>query len=203
MTKVLFSFWWLIFLTWLFQYIDIPFLNPIDIKFLKEYSFEWIISTQYMFTTLWAIFAFWYWYKRYERDKEINTIKHYSEKYDLIRDNFQKGKIGEKKYYSKIWNLWKEEFLQYKRWYITKAYFNEIWSSITTFIVKEILKNNDWEILRNIPLGNNSFNIFICSCIDCAVNQLRIMQKKIKDKKGYEKMGESINSLNERKKIFN
>ena len=73
MSKILFSFWWLVFLTWLFQFLNIPYLNPIQISFLKEYNFEWIISTQYMFTTLWAIFAFWYWYKRYENSKEINN----------------------------------------------------------------------------------------------------------------------------------
>lgn len=33
-----------------------------------------IISTEYTFTSIWAILAFWYWYKKYERDKEISFL---------------------------------------------------------------------------------------------------------------------------------
>jgi hypothetical protein len=40
MTQVLLTLCGMIFFTWLFQYLDFSFLNPINIPFLKEYKFE-------------------------------------------------------------------------------------------------------------------------------------------------------------------
>lgn len=202
MSKVLFSFSLLVFFTWLFQYLNFSFLNPIQIPFLKEYKFEWIISTQYMFTTLWATFAFWYWYKRYERDKEIDTIRYFSKKYDSIKNSFNDWKINEKKYYSKIWNLWLEEFVHHKRWYITDQYFEEITGDIYVFIRKEIPKKNGFKILLHTPLGFDIwFNTFIIGIIEDLINHLKKIQKWA-HKKYKSVLDKNINELEERKNNF-
>jgi len=44
----------------------------INLIYDTKYNF---ISTQFTLTTIWWIFAFWYWYKKYERDKELEMIK--------------------------------------------------------------------------------------------------------------------------------
>lgn len=72
MNLIVLGFGIIVFLSWFIPLFNYPVWNWIQsITWIQE--IKWI-STQYMFTTLWAIFAFWYWYKKYERDKEIQII---------------------------------------------------------------------------------------------------------------------------------
>ncbi|MDA9129003.1 hypothetical protein N9J72_00820 [Candidatus Gracilibacteria bacterium] len=74
MGQIALFFGTVVFFTWFFQYLDIPRIEFLQIPFLKEFKFKGIISTFQMFTTVGAIFAFWYGYKKYERDKKYQFI---------------------------------------------------------------------------------------------------------------------------------
>lgn len=76
---------------------------------------------------LWAIFVFWYWYKTYERNKELEIIEKYTSEYDNIFNNIRKEK--NKYNYNKLLNLWYKEFYLYHQWYINSKLWNEwdIW----------------------------------------------------------------------------
>ena len=118
MTKILFSFACIIFFTWLIQYLNLTFLNPIQIPFIKEHNFEDIISTFQMLTTIGAIFAFWYWYMKYERDKEVETINNLTFKMgemDKLIYGWHIQKVLHDKRYVKDY-LWKEV----ERYYMSK-----------------------------------------------------------------------------------
>jgi hypothetical protein len=87
MWRIAIFFWLIVITSWVLQYINLPvwwfIQNLFWITEIKK-----TISTQYMFTTIWTIFVFWYWYKKYERDKELellNQIKSYNlESFDEI-----------------------------------------------------------------------------------------------------------------------
>lgn len=93
-----------------------------------------------------AILVFWYWYKKYERDKEVDMIKYYSEKYKRER---ARG-------YAWVLNLWYEEFYLRKKWYISKDLWEE-WDYWIKEDIKEFYEsdfdrffydydlNQDWE----------------------------------------------------------
>lgn len=87
-----------------------------------------------MFTTIWAIFAFWYWYKKYERDKEIEMIEMLEKQYEHVR----RIKKRDLKYYEKLINLWVKEFYYYKNWYLS----DERWDYISLRILKKIYNTN-------------------------------------------------------------
>jgi len=73
----------IIFFIILFLYLA-PII--IDTKQLKNWKLIDLrfLDLKYTITTLWAIFAFWYWYKKYERDKELEILNIYWKKYDLL-----------------------------------------------------------------------------------------------------------------------
>lgn len=112
MWKIIFWLWFIIFLTWLIPLINLPTWPIIKIIFWIE-QLNQIISTQYMFTTIWAIFVFWYWYKKYERDKELEIL----EKFVL-----KKYKINS---FEDIENIypWISAVYSYQKWYISKDLF--------------------------------------------------------------------------------
>jgi hypothetical protein len=85
---------------WLKYMTNVIFFMIASIWILKFFC---ILDIEYSLTSTWAIFAFWYWYKRYERDKELQIIKDFNLlEWDGI--DFKKWMM--------IYNL-------YKKWYIS------------------------------------------------------------------------------------
>ncbi len=90
------------------------------------------IDLKFTITTIWAISAFWYWYKKYERDKELQIIDKYTKKYNEIQ-KYVYNRLMDDEFEVKLWkvdfikimNLWYEEFFLYKQWYISKKLWKE------------------------------------------------------------------------------
>lgn len=106
------------------------------------------IDLQFTLTSIWAIFVFWYWYKTYERDKELEIIEKYTEKYNLI---FSKIRVldwkGEKNLiefeyiYSDLINLWYEEYYLFQKLYIT----DHLWSDWEYWIYRDLVELINFE----------------------------------------------------------
>lgn len=97
-----------------------------------------IFSNEYLVSCIGLITAFWYWYKRYERDKEIELIKYFSEKY-----NISKLKIFDHKElanYKELLTVWYEEYFLHDKWYITQELWNE-WEYWIKEDIKEFINN--------------------------------------------------------------
>jgi len=154
MWKIIFSLWIIIFLTWLIPLINLPTWWIINAIFWIE-QVKKIISTEYMFTTLWAIFAFWYWYKKYERDKEMVIVEKYVEKYDKFK-NIEN--IEER--YTKLFDLFYEEFYLYESNQINENLW-KIWFWWMKIDMLELLdydKINNKNLLDNIIEKNLKYN---------------------------------------------
>ena len=170
---IAFILWILIFLTWLIPLFNLPTLWFISDLFWVS-KINTIISTQYMFTTIWAIFAFWYWYKKYERDKELEIIEKYTKKYNTIKvkevSNFNEENC------KLLFDLWYEEFYLKSKWYISDELWNEwMWwiyidilkiikidSSIFINIMAEFYQYND---KTNIKYNDKNYLLFIQNII--------------------------------------
>lgn len=129
MWKIIFWLWIIIFLTWLIPLINLPTWWIINNIFWIE-QVKQIISTQYMFTTLWAIFAFWYWYKRYERDKELEFLNKISELKQ--EDNFEQIIIK-----------WSSMFFLNKKLYISDILFKIIKNHFELLFIRNIVKEEN------------------------------------------------------------
>lgn len=109
------------------------------------------LSIEYTITSLWAIFAFWYWYKTYERNKELEIIEKYSQKYNNIKNEFSQSKKtldDLDKYFNQLFNLWREEFYLYNKNYISK----DLW------LLWEIFIKNNIEKLLITVVKNDTYN---------------------------------------------
>lgn len=154
MWKIILLLWIIIFLTWLIPLINLPTWLIINTIFWID-KVKQIISTEYMFTTIWAIFAFWYWYKKYERDKEMIIVEKYVEKYDKIK-NIEN--IEEK--YTKLFDLFYEEFYLYESNQINENLW-KIWFWWMKIDMLELLdydKINNKNLLDNIIEKNLKYN---------------------------------------------
>lgn len=139
MWTIAICFWIIVFITWLIQYINLP------VWYFIEYEIKNTITTQYMFTTLWAIFIFWYWYKKYERDKELDIIDKYSTKYNEIINNIEDNK-GWVKYKKELVNLFYEEYYLYSKNYIS----DELWHEWKEWISLDFFKILQWDSEKKI-----------------------------------------------------
>ncbi len=108
------------------------------------------ISIEYLITTIWAITAFYIWYKRYVREKDLDILERYWYKYDKINDcNKIIDKKINKKYYKQLINLWSEEVWLYKSKYITENLWLRIKHKIElriSIIIKDVV---DWKITQD------------------------------------------------------
>lgn len=68
---------------------------------------ENFIEYKDLYLVIWWIFAFWYWYKKYERDKELDFL----EKINLNINNFNNQEL--------IID-WHIKYILYKKWYLKK-----------------------------------------------------------------------------------
>ncbi len=151
------------------------------------YKFHFIENSQ-LITVIWAIFIFWYWYKKYERDKELEIIEKYSTEYEKIKDDLKKSKNSNN--YYKLVNLFYKEYFLFSRWYITPNLWKEweywIKEDISYLISYDIqnLKNNKnyniissdifttYKIKESRNNNNNDFFLFI-------IEKLRIIQNEL------------------------
>jgi len=126
----------------------------ISVKLLSIiYKFNFI-ELEYLLTIIWAIFAFWYWYKKYERDKELEIIEKYTEKYnfikdkinDLINDWINKNIYLIEKEYKKLLNLFFVEYYLNCKWYISK----ELWIEWSWWVEIDIFKLIEYDSKFNI-----------------------------------------------------
>lgn len=100
-----------------------------------------IFSSEYLMSWIWLTVAFWYWYKKYERDKEIQLIERYTEKYNRIYDEITQKLMDEenevqikKVDFRDIFNLWYEEFFLHTKWYISE----DLWIEWLFWIKQDI-----------------------------------------------------------------
>ncbi len=95
-----------------------------------------IIDIKFTITTIWAIFAFWYWYKKYERDKKIEQIN------SLMT-------LSENDSYKKTIIKWFTGFKLLNEWYIDNDLFNIIESYWETNFIEHILKSEYFESINS------------------------------------------------------
>lgn len=109
--------------------IIILLLDLIPFFYFKQYNF---LSTSQTITFIWAILAFLYWYKKYERDKELENIDKYV-LWELKLENID--------------NIitWKIAYVNYNRWYIS-------------LLLWEIIENNNIKIFYNFLKENLTFD---------------------------------------------
>ena len=155
--------------TWLIEKILISNMTLIIIVLLFWiilFSIFCIISIEYTFTAIWAILAFWYWYKKYERDKEIELVYRYTWKYNLLMNKLSGCETTKEKIksYWDLLNLFYEEYYLYCKNYISTKLWKE-WKEWIYLDIFEILnhdsENNDdkmyWRITNKF-FGYNSEN---------------------------------------------
>ncbi len=94
--------------------------------------FHWLdnrLDKNFVLTAIWAVIVFWYWYKTYERDKEIQLIQYYSDRYNLL--NIEIKTMSDENSdlliikFSELINLWYSEFHLWKQGYISDKLWNE------------------------------------------------------------------------------
>jgi len=108
----------IILLTMIVLIIDI-IPHIVNIYFKSNYNF---ISTQFTLTTIWWMFAFWYWYKKYERNKELEIIEKLEKEYKTIKELDS---------WKNLINFWFKEFYYKEQWYITNNWWKYISKKIS------------------------------------------------------------------------
>lgn len=95
-----------------------------------------ILSTEYLLSGLGLTVAFWYGYKKYERDKEIEMIERYSDKYNTIINSLSQDIPSAKiiLWYRDLLNIWSEEYFLHKQNYIS----NDLWSEWEEYVKQDI-----------------------------------------------------------------
>ena len=81
--------------------------------FIGGWLFEGKSDLEFLASSIWVILAFWYWYKKYERDKEIEMIDKLS-----LKENIDELIID-----------WKARRVIYEKWYIKDYLWNIIESN--------------------------------------------------------------------------
>ena len=113
------------------------------IMLLWFHGILWNLEKNFTLTAIGAIIVFWYWYKTYERDKEMDLIKNFSERY---QQEFEKTKLWE---YTWIINIWYEEYFLYNRWYISELLWKEwdywIYRDLQSFLWKDYEDFASWK----------------------------------------------------------
>lgn len=98
------------------------------------YNLSWDFSVEKnkdVYLIIWWLLAFWYWYKKYERDKELELIEKYKAKliksrrlYVLIKKEKNTDIIID--WYKEILHIWHEIFYLWEKSYISKELFSEL-----------------------------------------------------------------------------
>lgn len=138
----------LIFFNWYFDWDLILDLNILS--FTQVLSFSWLTM------------VFWYWYKKYERDKEIEIIDKYWKKFNeinselgLLKKDFKENKDKIKRKYNDLFNLYYEEYYLRCKGFISE----ELWREWEGWIEIEIHDFIDFSIYKLYSFEDN--DIFI------------------------------------------
>lgn len=105
----------------------------INLKILSLILNFYFIELKDLISIIWAIFVFWYWYKTYERNKELWIIDKYSTRYNEIKAKNINYKWKEENYRDLI-NLFYEEYYLYLQWYIS----NNLWNTWKWWIITDM-----------------------------------------------------------------
>lgn len=107
---------------------------------------------------IWAIIAFWYWYKKYERDKELEIIEKYTIKYNEINNKINSSKSENfeilKNLYSNLISLFYEEYYLKSKWYISDDLWNE-WVEWISLDISNIIEFDYSTAMFNIDNKND------------------------------------------------
>ncbi len=95
-----------------------------------------VVKYKDLYFLIWWIFAFWYGYKKYERDKELEIIENYTKEYDVILKKLEDNNFKSDSH--KLLDFWYKEFYLYSKWYIS----SELWKEWSHWIEEDI-----WRIL--------------------------------------------------------
>ncbi len=157
----------LVFIAWIYSTINPETTLEISSKDWLQLS---LASLWLLLTALW----FFFWYNKYERDKELEIIDIYTKKYNNARKS---------EWYNQILNLWYEEYFLYKKWYISKELWLE-WSywmkeDIKDYIDKDQRNENGSSFVSCFRsffgkywfehLKNNSSNIGFYTFLECII----------------------------------
>jgi hypothetical protein len=104
----------------------------ITIQILYHKLWKLFLDTNSFITIIWAIIVFWYWYKKYERDKELQLLKEYTEKYNILINKLYLER--DRTNYRNLFNLFYEEFFLYSKWYISR----ELWDQWKYWIKSDL-----------------------------------------------------------------
>jgi len=128
--------WWIeMFFVNKITYIIIVLLFVIIVS-----SIFCIISIEYTFTTIWAILAFWYWYMKHNRQKELEMYEKY-EIWDMTIENMDNI------------SKWKKSYYLYEKWYLSSNIFELINSDNNDILIEFIddqLYIKEWEDEKSI-----------------------------------------------------
>ena len=192
-------FWWFIywyiiinilFNTGKVEYFFVKYMTPIlftSILFIAYYQHQLLgkNSNNELFIIIWWVFAFWYWYKKYERDKELQNLEHLSTDIYELDILEQSGKL------ELLYNYSNSGLLSKNIWnYIEKNFWNSILDNINLYIKSRISQEeNDhfkiWDSLdilkekiklfkENWDISNENINI-----IEQEIILLKIKQKNL------------------------
>lgn len=117
-------------------------LIMLGISFVQRY-----LTVEQFLTSAGATIVFWYWYKKYERDKELDIVRYYSERYNLLQSI---NTITRPSYDDcrNLINLWFEEFFLFQRWYISQDLWNE-WNDFIKQDINYILLQDIYDIEKS------------------------------------------------------
>lgn len=171
--ELFFSIWLILFLIYFFIFnlekTEQFLLNKITwilliaiITIIKYQTFFWIENKD-VFFMIWALFAFWYWYKKYERDKELEFIERFEQ--------------------SKNINIieWIQAINLLEKWYISNELFNIIYKSNWIKLINSIDHIATSKDLNQWILENFSELISKASFFDELWRQVLSMLREHKD----------------------
>lgn len=189
----------------------ITYILIIGLCFIISYQTDLKIETKDLILMVWWIIAFWYWYKKYERDKELEIIEKYTEKYNNINLKINKlynqDILNSKEISFETWNLLNlffEEFYLKEKWFISES----LWQNWKNFISNDIdnIFEKEWENMMiffksNFDLIKNNSNIgdkFYLFFIKICEEQLLKREKSLLKINNITNLTEDINNIKNR-----
>ena len=116
---------------------NITIISIIIFAILSSLFLTNCISLNYYLTYIWWLFAFWYWYKKYERNKDIEMLDKY-----LIWEFSIKSDLDDIK-------RWKIAYNLFNMWYISEDVWNIIEEENKTKLIEYIYENLNKELQSN------------------------------------------------------
>lgn len=136
---LLLSIWWILILYWF------PIITNYELYIDGKMKQIRLLDLKFTIWAVWAIFIFWYWYKKYERDKELELISNYNIEKDInkiVIDWHTKRILYQKKYLKEyLWEI------------IEDNYFLSFFQKMG-IVWKLGIISNEYEIIEDLALNN-------------------------------------------------